>query len=377
MTRICHLLDLHRCRKVLELASYTLIGEGLSSFLVCHIENVNCLECYPSQECLVTTAMVFQPLSAMSSSRFLHLLSNRTLRFSTRLGSGLLALSLSLGMALPALAADPFRSGNAREIGELTENAFLALFKEGDYVEAKRILDLAESQEADEPLVQAMLAAMSYLDGDTSDIFARAEATKSAAIALESTDPLRSHLYQAVGLFMEGAATLESQGVARGTPTALGLLQKVFNHMDAAEAIDPTDPELNILKGYMDLMLAVNLPFSNPEEAIARMSQHGSPAYLSQRGIAIGYRDLDRNEEGLAAVEKALQSAPNNPELHYLKGQLLLRLGQQSNSAEAFNEALQYRAQLPDSMVQKMVYEGCVAEGESGDNCRTRAGYDD
>ena len=312
----------------------------------------------------------------MSLLRPSSLSSSRAAKLATRVGSGLLALSLSLSAALPTFAADPFRSSNPRAIGSLTEAAFETLFKEGNYVEAKRILAQADAEEADEPLAQAMLAAMSYLDGDLNAVSQRAELTKAAAIALETEDPLRSHLYQAVGTFMEGAVVLESQGVARGTPTALSLLQKVFNHMDAAEAIDPNDPELNILKGYMDLMLAVNLPFSNPEEAISRMAQHGSPAYLSQRGIALGYRDLDRNEEGLAAAEKALQAAPNNPELLYLQGQLLLRLGRQGDSADAFNKALEYEAQLPAAIVQKMTYEGCVAEGESGDACRLRAGYD-
>ena len=289
----------------------------------------------------------------------------------------MLALSLSIGIALPGLAADPFRKTNSHEIGDLTEDAFEALFKEGNYVKTRQILSQAEVQEAEEPLVHAMLAAMSYLDGDFQAVEQKAAMTKRTAIALESKDPLRSHLYQAVATFMEGAVVLKSQGVARGTPTALAMLQKVFNHMDAAEAIDAADPELNILKGYMDLMLAVNLPFSNPEGAISRMSQYGSPEYLSQRGIALGYRDLDRNEEGLAAIEKALQSAPNHPELLYLKGQLLLRLGQETNSANAFNKALEYRAQLPEAMVQKMIYEGCVAEGETGDDCRSRAGYND
>ena len=312
-------------------------------------------------------------MSSFSSPQFSH----RAAQLATRIGSSLLVLSLSVGIALPGLAADPFRETNSHEIGDLTEDAFEALFKEGNYVKTRQILSQAETQEADEPLVHAMLAAMSYLDGDFPAVEQKAAMTKRTAIALESKDPLRSNLYQAVATFMEGAVVLKSQGVARGTPTALAMLQKVFNHMDAAEAIDATDPELNILKGYMDLMLAVNLPFSNPEGAISRISQYGSPEYLSQRGIALGYRDLDRNAEGLAAVEKALQSAPNHPELLYLKGQLLLRLGQETNSANAFNKALEYRAQLPEAMVQKMIYEGCVAEGETGDNCRSRAGYND
>ena len=287
----------------------------------------------------------------------------------------MLALSLSLGIALPTLAADPFRTSNPHEIGELTGDAFEAIFEQGNYVKAELLLTQAETQEADEPLVQAMLASMSYLEGDFESVAERAKSTQATAIALESEDPLRSHIYQAVGTFMEGAYVLKSQGVAKGTPTALSLLQKVFNQLDAAEAIDPNDPELNLIKGYMDLMLAVNLPFSNPEEAISRMSQYGSPTYLSQRGIAIGYRDLDRNEEALVAAEKALAAAPQNPELLYLKGQILLRLGQKTSSVNAFNAALKYKEQLPPELVKKMTYEGCMAEGETGDSCKLRAGY--
>ena len=321
--------------------------------------------------------MVFHPFHAMSSPRVPYISFNRASKLATRLGGGLLALSLSLGVALPTLAADPFRTTDPHEIGDLTEDAFEALFKEGDYVKAKQLLAKAEVQEADEPLVQAMLASMAYLDDDFAGVAARVESTKAAAIALESKDPLRSHLYQAVGTFMEGATVLKTQGVARGTPTALSLLQQVFDHMDAAETLDPTDPELNLLKGYMDLMLAVNLPFSNPDEAISRMTQYGNPTYLSQRGVALGYRDLDRNEEALVAIKKALEDAPENPELMYLQGQLFLRMGRQKDSADVFDEALKYKEQLPSSIVQRMTYEGCVAEGESGDACSLRAGYRD
>ena len=318
----------------------------------------------------VKTAMVFQPSSISKIS------TSRVSKFAARLGSGFFALSVSLSVALPTLAADPFRTSNPHEISTLTETAFEAVFKEGNYVKAREILSQPEAQSSGDPLVQAMQASVAYLDNDFAGVTERARATKQAAIALEAEDPLRSHLYQAVGIFMEGASILKAQGVARGTPMALGMLQQVFNHLDEAEAIDPDDPELNLIKGYMDLMLAVNLPFSNPEEAISRMEQYGSPTYLSQRGIAIGYRDLDRNEEGLAAAEKALSAAPDNPELHYLKGQLLLRLGRQGDSAESFNEALEYKDQLPPEVVKRITFEGCVAEGESGDTCTARAGYD-
>ena len=316
--------------------------------------------------------MTFQNPHATSSlslwSRFhqrrFHQLGGRKL--AVRLGSGLMALSLSLAAALPTLAADPFRAGTttaSHDIGPLTEEAFKAIFKDGNYKSAKDYLAQAETAEPGEPLVQAMLASMEYLSGNFENVNQRAAATKSAAQALKSSDPLRSHLYTAVGTFLEGAYVLKTQGVARGTPAALGMLQTVFNELDKAESIDPTDPELNLLKGYMDLMLAVNLPFSNPEEAITRMSDYGSPTYITQRGIAVGYRDLGDYDKAVAAVDKAIAAAPNNPELLYLKAQLLAKQGAKGDSAVLFKKALESADQLPTSLVKQITWEGCRAEG--------------
>lgn len=301
-------------------------------------------------------------------------------RLARRIGGGLIACSLSLGLALstalPTLAADPFRNTSTHGIGEHTEAAFKAIFKDGDYVRAEAALAEAAQSEADEPLVHAMLASLAYIESNWDEVEARAQQTKATATALKSSDPLRGHLYSAVGTFLEGAHILKTQGIARGTPMALGMLQQVFSELDQAEAIDATDPELNLLKGYMDLMLAVNLPFANPEEAIERMDQYGSPVYLSQRGIAIGYRDLDQPDEAIVAVDKALSAAPENPELYYLKAQLLARQGAQANSAALFRKALEYSEQLPPALVQRITWEGCVAEGLLNDQqCLAEAGY--
>jgi tetratricopeptide (TPR) repeat protein len=295
-------------------------------------------------------------------------------RLVVRLGSGLAALMLSLGTALPTLAADPFRANTSTDphtIGPLTEKAFKAIFESGDYESAREFLEQAETAEADEPLVHAMMASMSYLSGDFEGLLSYAQSTKTAAETLKTSDPLRGHLYTAVGTFLEGAHLLKTQGVARGTPTALSMLQTVFSELDEAENIAPNDPELNLLKGYMDLMLAVNLPFSNPEEAISRMSAHGNPVYLTQRGIAVGYRDLGDYDQALAAVGKAITAAPKNPELLYLKAQLLAKQGEQSNSVALFDEALTYADQLPTTLVKQITWEGCVAEGLPGGQCET------
>ncbi|NJM98815.1 MAG: hypothetical protein HC800_18150 [Phormidesmis sp. RL_2_1] len=319
-----------------------------------------------------TTSLAHAPQSPFPLGR-------RVGKLVTRLGSGLLAAGLSLSMALPSFAADPFRSSSAaHDIGDKTEAAFKAIFKEGNYVAAERYLAEAELEESDEPLVHAMLASMAYLKGDDGlpEVLRRAMLTQEKAQALLEKDPLRGHLYTAVGIFLEGAHVLKTQGIANGTPRALGMLQQVFRELDDAEAINPDDPELNLLKGYMDLMLAVNLPFSNPEEAITRMSEYGSPEYLAQRGIAIGYRDLERPDAAMIAVDKALSAAPNNPELFYLKAQILNRQGDRAESIDFFDRALDYSAQLPDALVTRITWERCVTVGGPDvNNCSVAAGY--
>lgn len=315
--------------------------------------------------------MTFQTPHTMSSlQRLNHIFAPRGRKLATRLGSGLLALSLSIGMALPAVAADPFRANTAvapHDIGPLTESAFKAIFKDGDYESAREYISQAQATESDEPLIHAMTASMSYLDNDLAGVYDSAIATQTTAEALKATDPLRGHLYSAVGVFLEGAHVMKTQGVGRGTPTALGMLQKVFNELDEAESIDPNDPELNLIKGYMDLMLAVNLPFSNPAESIDRVNAYGSPVYLAQRGIAIGYRDLENLDAAIVAVDQAIAAAPTNPELFYLKAQLLAKQGAQADSAVLFDKALDYSDQLPTSLVKQITWEGCVAEGIATD----------
>ncbi len=308
---------------------------------------------------LQNNSMMSLPLSARSIRRLV-----------TRLGSGLLALSLSVGAALPSFAADPFRAGNPYQIGDRTEEAFNAIFKEGNYTEAKQILAQAEMDEPGEPLVHAMLASMAYLEGESGldEVLHQAELTEQTAQDLMATHELRGHLYTAVGTFLKGAHLLKTQGVAQGTPRALGMLQTVFSSLDAAEAIDANDPELNLLKGYMDLMLAVNLPFSNPDEAIARMSEHGSPSYLAQRGIAIGYRDLAEYDKALVAVDSALEEASKNPELLYLKAQLYVRQGNTAASLPWFQQALSRIDQLPDGLARQIRWEECNA-AQDGRNC--------
>ncbi|MEA5464207.1 Sll0314/Alr1548 family TPR repeat-containing protein [Leptothoe sp. PORK10 BA2] len=284
----------------------------------------------------------------------------------------LTAATLTL-LSTPALAGDPFRAGADHNIGPHTEAAFEAFFKQGDYVEARAALDLAMASESDDPLVHGMAASMAYLDNDFDAVAREAALTKSTAKALLETDPLRGNIYSAVGIFMEGAHLMSTEGVARSTPAALAMLQQVFGHMDEAEKIDSTDPELNLVKGFMDLMLAVNLPFSDPADAIDRLSQYGNPSYLAYRGIALGYRDLGQMSEAMEAVNQALVTAPENPELFYLKAQLHRRQEQIDDSIAMFDKALQYADQLPSRLAQKIYKEKCRTEGRSHETCGVEA----
>lgn len=286
-----------------------------------------------------------------------------TLRLKQWAAIGTAAIALSLGSS-PA-SADPFRTANPRAVGEKTEAAFKTLFEQGNYVQAAELL---KTTEATEPLSFAMKAALSFVNQDIAAMGQNATLTRTTAEKLVKTDPLRGHLYMAAGHFLEGAYTLSTEGTVRSTPAVLGQLQKVFDNLREAEKIAPNDPELNLIKGYMDLMLAVNLPFSNPDQAITRL-QNASPSYLAQRGIAIGYRDLGRPQEGLDTVAPLIRQSPENPELYYLNAQLLRLKSDkltgeeqrkvQLESIQSFREAWKRRSTLPGSLVEQLDREGC------------------
>jgi tetratricopeptide (TPR) repeat protein len=268
-------------------------------------------------------------------------------------------MAIAFSVIATSASADPFRSSNPKPIGPRTEEAFTAIFRDGNYTEASRLLQSAETSE---PLAHAMKASIAYMDrqeGWQEDLRNNAQLTLQTAQQLVATDPLRGHLYTAAGYFLEGAYAVETQGLVAATPLVLGKLQQVFSELEQAERINPNDPELNLVKGYMDLMLAVNLPFSDPAQAIERLEKFAAPSYLAQRGIAIGYRDLRQEERALQAVDRALQETPENPELHYLKAQILVRSERDQESLEFFRRALERRAQLPRQLRRQIAFEEC------------------
>ena len=271
-----------------------------------------------------------------------------------------LVFTATLNYSNLALADDPFRSENPRDIGEHTEEAFETIFFLGDYQGAKEPLQLAERESTNEPLAYALLASLAFTEKDWDTLNIYAQKTLQTAEALKDIDPLRSNLYLAVGHFMDGTYRYEKEGAV----SAIQKLQLVFKHFDTAEDIAPNDPELNLIKGYVDILLAVNLPFSSPEQAIERFETHASPDYLVDRGIAVAYRDLKDYDKALESVNKALEVAPDNPEHYYLKGQILRKIGKKNEDIAILEEALEHfdkaaskEEQLPEFIVEPLKRE--------------------
>lgn len=272
------------------------------------------------------------------------------------ISSGILSSLTVISSASLAFAGDPFRTVNPRNISEETELAFKALFEEGNYVEAKEYLSLPKKSNFNDPMASALRASLAYTEQDWNNLDIYAQKTLDYAKAISNDDPLRSNLYLAVGNFLMGASEYQSNGAI----AAITRLQAVFNYFDQAEKIDSTDPELNLIKGYLNLFLAVNLPFSSPQQAIANLQTYASPQYLVNRGIALAYRDLGDYDLALTFVNKALESTPLNPELYYLKGQILRKKGQTDNNilvleeaVKNFDIAIAKIDQLPLEAVQK------------------------
>jgi tetratricopeptide (TPR) repeat protein len=277
-----------------------------------------------------------------------------------------MAIALTL-TSQAAWAGDPFRSSNPKPIGDQTEAAFRAMFQDGDYKRAEELLATAEPNE---PMAYAMRGAIAYLEHDWDILSNNADQTLETAEQLMATDPMRGNLYLAVGYFLQGGYILKTEGTFQGTPTALRKLQLVFDHIAEAERLAPDDPELNLIKGYMDLLIAVNLPFTNPDQAIERLVTYAAPTYLSQRGVAIAYRDLEETDAAMSAIDQALAEAPENPELLYLKAQILVEKGQDADSLEFFNEALDHAEQLPYRVAGQIFWEQCRAENRVTDEQR-------
>jgi tetratricopeptide (TPR) repeat protein len=299
---------------------------------------------------------VFQIEQVVSPKDGIKVIKNSFLmpRFSTILaGAALLIASVA---PIPALAADPFRQGTSgRAIGDQTEAAFKAMFQQGNYPLSRKYVLSALKSDAQEPIVYAMAGGMSYLENDWPAMSRYADQTLLAAQRLMPTDPLRGNLYQGVGNFLQAAYALSpAVGGILGTSQALISVQESLAFIEKAKAIDANDPELNLLQGYLEWGIASSVGLFDPKQAIAKLDTYAAPKYLSYRGIALVYRDLRQPEQGLVAIDLALKEAPDNPELIYLKAQILEQQGNRAESLKLMNQAIAKQEQLPAQLIKEI-----------------------
>jgi tetratricopeptide (TPR) repeat protein len=264
----------------------------------------------------------------------------------------------------PSFAGDPFRSRSPHKIGDRTEAVFQAIFQQGNYPAVKDALQKAISEEPNEPLIYAIQASLAYQNQDWSSLEKYSSKTLETGQNLIAKDPLRGNLYTAVGHFLEGAVILSRDGSINGASQAFTRLRKVYTYLGKAEDISTNDPELNLIRGYMDLMLAVNLPFTSPDDAIERLEKNAAPTYLVDRGIALAYRDLKKYSQALDYVNRALKTTADNPEVYYLKAQILHEQGKKEKSQNLikeaianFDKALAKKSQLPANLVKQIENE--------------------
>jgi tetratricopeptide (TPR) repeat protein len=257
-------------------------------------------------------------------------------------------------------------SGIRTKQGANVERAKEAMFRDGDYVKAKQYLNAALTTEPNDPLTYAMNTLYPFSAGDYEKVREYGEKTTKTAEQLMKTNPMRGNLYQGVGLAILGAYEMKkANGGALG---ALSKLQKVFEYMDKAKKIEPNNSELNLIKGYMDLLLAVNVPFADTNQALEQL-KNAEPRYLALRGTYIGHRDLKEYDKASVAINAALKIAPQNPEFTYYKAQLLAIRGREQNnetelreSIKLFEVAYQKRGRLLLSTISQILSERCQAK---------------
>jgi tetratricopeptide (TPR) repeat protein len=262
-------------------------------------------------------------------------------------------------MVFPA-AAKPVKPGVN------IEKAKEAMFRDGDYVKAREYLTLALKTDPNEPLTYAMNSLYPFSSGDFEKVKEYGEKTSQAAAKLATTNPIRANLYQGVGLAILSAYEMKREN--GGALGALSNLQKVFAHMDKAKQLDPNNSELNLLNGYMDLLLAVNVPFSDTNQAIEQL-QNAEPKYLAYLGIYIGRRDLKEYDKAIEAIDKAIELAPNNHEFIYHKAQIYAIRGREKKndtdlkkSIQLFEVAYQKRDRLLLGTLVQILSERCQAK---------------
>jgi tetratricopeptide (TPR) repeat protein len=291
----------------------------------------------------------FIPFIDFTLRMLMALTSNASQRFLRRqFGRFLSVLScLALLGGGTALAADPFRIGKeALPIGPSLESAFNDFFRNGSYLNSSQKLKAAELENPNEPLVYTLQAALAYMNEQPVKMLALAKKTGTVAMAMETKNEARSHLYRGLAQGLEGASYYLKDGEA-GLLSAFPYVSSMLLEIDKARQLAPADPEVNLVVGYVQTILASQKmkPYSDAIQSFSK----AKPSYLALRGQALVYRDTKDYPQAQTMVEKALADAPTNPELFYLKGQILALQQKPTDAIAFFDKALTLGKQLPES----------------------------
>jgi tetratricopeptide (TPR) repeat protein len=264
--------------------------------------------------------------------------------------SGCFLAALSCSVLLgggSVIAADPFRVGTgARPMGFSLERAFEDFFRNGSYLNSTQKLRVAQTENPKEPLVYSLQAALAYLNEQPDRVLLLAQKTQQVAQSIRGKDSARSHLYWGIGKGLEGASYYLKDGDV-GLLKALPYAGSMVAEIDKAQQLAPNDPEVNLVAGYVGTVLAKQ-NLKSYEDALASFRKAG-PAYLALRGQALVYRDTKHYAQAQTMVEKAIADAPQNPDLLYLKGQILALQQKPVDAINFFDRALSLGKQLPES----------------------------
>lgn len=247
-----------------------------------------------------------------------------------------------------ASAADPFRVGiKARPIGPSLQSAFEDFFRFGKYQSSTQKLTQAQTENPNEPLVYTLLAATAYQNRQKDVFLTTLPKIRETSQTLMSKDAARSHLYKGIAQGLEGYFLKDS---VTSLPKALTYASSMLLEIDKAHQLSPNDPEINLFVGFINLVL------NKHDEALTNFQKAGPP-YLALRGQALVYRDTKDYGNAQVAVDKAIAAASQNPELFYLKAQILVLQNKPTEAVALFDKALLLGDQLPAGTRKQIIKE--------------------
>ena len=74
------------------------------------------------------------------------------------------------------------------------------------------------------------------------------------------------------------------------------------------------------------------------------------------------YADQNKNQEAVAAFERAVKLDPTQPDAHYRLARLYTQLGQKQKAAQEFAKTKELHSKTEDSLIQKVSGDGLSAE---------------